>query len=144
MTNKTKRSSRRKTALGAGHGGESRQHGGCHRRSVGTRAGIRTRSDQSVMSGTLLPVVRASPSHQKVVHPCGSQRGSQPITFRSVGVGTSSRAVRCGLCAVPYSRVVRTVRALSSGLAAVLATVAGEATALRRCERAAMIYQHEA
>src|ERR1700726_2294324 len=138
MTNKTKRSSRRKTALGEGHGGESRQHGGYHRRFVGTRAGIRTRSDQSVMSGTLLPVVRASPSHQKVVHPCGSQ----PITFRSVGVGTSSRAVRCGLCAVPYSRVVRTVRALSSGLAAVLATVASEATALRRCERAAMIYQH--
>ena len=31
MTNKTKRSSRRKTALGTGHGGKSQQHGGCHR-----------------------------------------------------------------------------------------------------------------
>ena len=36
-------------------------------------AGIRTRSDQSVTSGSSLLLVQAGPNHPKVVHPCGSQ-----------------------------------------------------------------------
>jgi hypothetical protein len=52
-------------------------------RSVVTRAGIRTRSDQFVTSGSSLPVVQAGPDHPKVVHPRGSQRGSQPHAPRA-------------------------------------------------------------
>ena len=44
--------------------------------SVDTRTGIRTRSDQFVTSGALLPAVHVSPDNWKVVRPRGSQRGS--------------------------------------------------------------------
>ena len=60
-------------------------------RSVVPCAGIRTRSDQYVTSGSSLPVVQLGPEHSKVVHPCGSQRGSQPhalwallVVFKSI------------------------------------------------------------
>jgi hypothetical protein len=47
-------------------------------RFVDSCAGIRTRSDQFMTSGSSRPIVHAGPEHPKVVHPCGSQRGSQP------------------------------------------------------------------
>ena len=47
-------------------------------RSVDSRVGVRTRSEQSVTSTLLLPVVQSGPEHQRVVRPCGSQRGSRP------------------------------------------------------------------
>ena len=40
--------------------------------------GIRTSSDESVTSATLLPAVHVSPENWKVVRPRGSQRGSRP------------------------------------------------------------------
>jgi hypothetical protein len=47
-------------------------------RSVDTRTGIPTRSDQSVTSAGIMSAVHVSPENCKAVHPCGSQRGSQP------------------------------------------------------------------
>jgi hypothetical protein len=41
--------------------------------------GIRTGSEQSVTSATLLPVVQMSPENWKVVRPCGSQRGCPAV-----------------------------------------------------------------
>jgi hypothetical protein len=52
-------------------------------RSVDSCAGVRPRSDRSVISGSSLPVVQAGPDHPKVVHPRGSQRGSQPHAARA-------------------------------------------------------------
>jgi hypothetical protein len=51
-------------------------------RSVDTSVGVRPRSDQFVTSGLSLPVVHMGPEHPKVVHSCGSQRGSQPDALR--------------------------------------------------------------
>jgi hypothetical protein len=46
--------------------------------SVAPCAGIPTGSDQFVTSGSLPPDVHIRPENYKVVHPHGSQRGSQP------------------------------------------------------------------
>jgi hypothetical protein len=46
-------------------------------RSVDSRVSVRTRSDWFVTSGSSLPIVRIGSEHPEVVHPCGSQRGSQ-------------------------------------------------------------------
>jgi len=46
-------------------------------RSVVPCAGIRTRSDRFVTSVAFRSVVRGSTENREVVHPCGSQRGSQ-------------------------------------------------------------------
>jgi hypothetical protein len=45
-------------------------------RPVDSSAGIQTRSDQSATSDLSLPAVHIRPENYKVVHPCGSQRGS--------------------------------------------------------------------
>jgi hypothetical protein len=49
-------------------------------RSVDTRTGIRTRSDQSLTSGAFPSAVRVSPRAGKVVRPYGSQRDPHPNT----------------------------------------------------------------
>jgi hypothetical protein len=49
-------------------------------RSVDTRTGIRTCSEQSLTSGAFPSAVRVSPRGGKVVRPCGSQPGSHPNT----------------------------------------------------------------
>jgi hypothetical protein len=49
---------------------------------------------------------------------------NEGTTFRSVGVGTSSRPSAVVRVLGRHSRVVRTVQTLSSGLAILLATVA--------------------
>jgi hypothetical protein len=46
-------------------------------RSVDSRVGVRSHSHRFVTSGDTTSVVRASPKNREVVHPCGSQCGSQ-------------------------------------------------------------------
>jgi hypothetical protein len=61
--------------------------------SVDSRTGVRSRSGRSVTSSSSLPVVRVGPGYAGVVHPCGSQRGSQSPTAlaaRVVAVRISS------------------------------------------------------
>ena len=50
-------------------------------KSVDTRVGVRTRSDQAVTLDAALSAVHVSPENRKVVRPRGSQRGSAPGTF---------------------------------------------------------------
>ena len=77
-------------------------------RSVDSRAGVQNRSDQFVTSGSSLPVVQPGPDHPKVVHPCGSQRGSRPapargttMVFKSI---RDSRLVTAATCVAGVQR----------------------------------------
>ena len=72
------------------------------RNLVDTRPRVRTRSDQFVSSGLCLSDVHLGPGHPEVVHPCGSQRGSQ-------GRRTTTQAARSleGLFAQRVSLPVR-------------------------------------
>lgn len=49
-------------------------------RSVDTRVGVRTRSEQSMASGASAGVVHASTDSLRLFRPCGSQRGSPEAT----------------------------------------------------------------
>ena len=86
-------------------------------RSVDTRTGIRTRSDQSLTSGAFPSAVRVSPRGGKVVRPCGSQPGSHPNTAPGIVTPWCS-SPRADLLPVTWPRVCPTQTPPSNPIAA--------------------------
>ena len=76
-------------------------------KSVDTRVGVRTRSDQAVTLDAALSAVHVSPENRKVVRPRGSQRGSRPhMTSGAGGCQGTLLYFRAVPCAASAARVV--------------------------------------